>query len=165
MLTQERLKEVLVYDKDTGNFYRKSPITRWNTTPAGSKTKGRIYIFIDGKLYLAHRLAFLYMIGEFPKNQVDHINGNQEDNRWSNLRDVTQLQNLENKHRARENSSTGVLGVQVNNKCNSYMARITSNGITYYLGSFPTIEEASKVYLEAKQKLHKGYIHEAKSNR
>lgn len=161
MLTQERLKEVLTYDPETGNFYRNSPISRWSSSPAGSTTKGRIYIFIDKKLHLAHRLAFLYMTGSFPKNQVDHINGDQSDNRWINLRDVTQQENLENKHRAKESSSTGVLGVQVNNKCNSYMARITSKGVVYYLGSFPSIEEASKVYLEAKQKLHKGYVHEA----
>lgn len=156
MLSQERLKQVLSYDPDTGIFFRKTKHRRWKDKPCGSTTKGRVYIQVDKKLYLAHRLAFLYMTGEWPKHQVDHINVQQEDNRWNNLRDVLQRVNLENKIRAKAGTATGLLGVQINNKCNSYMARISAKGKVYYLGSYDTPEKAYAVYVEAKRKLHEG---------
>jgi hypothetical protein len=77
------------YDPDTGWFTR-------NGERAGSLySNGYRHIYIGGKRYKEHRLAFLFMTGEMPE-QVDHINRNRSDNRWHNLRPVTSRQNMEN---------------------------------------------------------------------
>ena len=88
-LTQKRLKELLHYDQDTGVFtglvdrcFKASA----NKIAGSRYDSGYIYIAVDGKRYYAHRLAFYYMDGTFPPDQVDHINRAKDDNRWSNLR-------------------------------------------------------------------------------
>jgi len=156
MLTQEELKSKLVYNPSTGTFTRSTNHRRWKGTPAGSKTKGRVYIQVNGCLHLAHRLAWLYMTGSWPNDQIDHINRDQSDNRWCNLRDVLQIINLQNKTKARSDSTLGIIGVRKNGS--GFMASLGHNKKIIYLGTFRTTEEASKAYLEAKQKLHKGYV-------
>jgi len=89
-LTQERLKEVLDYDPETGEFYRKEVKQWWKF---GDKVKYNINdgykkINVDSKLYLAHRLAWLYIHGYFPEYGIDHINRIRGDNRILNLREV-----------------------------------------------------------------------------
>lgn len=92
-ITQETLKGLLTYNPETGVFL-------WNTSKkkAGSENhRGYIQIGIDGKLYYAHRLAFLYMTGAMPFGIVDHRNRKKADNHWANLRDTTQAENNANK--------------------------------------------------------------------
>jgi hypothetical protein len=105
MLTQERLQEVLEYNPDTGIFVwkinkgsraRKGQIAGCADKKVGNKPV-YIGIRIDGKLYDAQRLAFLYMNGEFPKLLVDHKNRNGLDNRWENLKEVTYSESNKNK--------------------------------------------------------------------
>ncbi|SRR6266446_2339189 len=88
ILTQERLKELLHYDPETGVF---SWILK-RPAYGGNKKRGHEYVLIndvDGRDYRAARLAHLYMTGEWPKHKMDHINRIKDDNRWENLRDVT----------------------------------------------------------------------------
>ena len=156
-LTVERLKEVLHYDPETG-------VLTWIKTLSARATKGKkagsrdkwgyVTTSIDRRFYKAHRLAWLYMTGEWPKGDIDHINGVPGDNRWINLRDVSHAANSQNRRRARCNSRTGVLGVQ-NTKW-GFLALITVHGKVHYLGYHPTIEAASSAYLEAKRKMHEG---------
>lgn len=99
MLTKERLQELLIYNTVTGIFTWK--VNRRGTAKAGTvagrpNNKGYIDISIDGKRYKAHRLAWLYITGSWPENQIDHINRIRDDNRLANLRDVTQSENLRN---------------------------------------------------------------------
>ena len=83
MLTQERLKELLHYDEETGLFTRKTRVaSRMKGTISGARhNKGYVQIMIDGDNYLAHRLAWFYVYGEWPKNQIDHINRIKTDNK------------------------------------------------------------------------------------
>lgn len=111
MLTQKRLKKLLYYDKDTGFFIWKKDIFNLNKYNivrqgdiAGSINKqGYITISINGKRYSAHRLAWLYTYGHFPKQEIDHINRIRNDNRLYNLRDVSHKVNTENKSEPGEN--------------------------------------------------------------
>jgi hypothetical protein len=100
MLTHKRLCEVLVYEKSTGLF-------RWRMKASKKTIVGevagcltveksgyrRVRIRIDGRLYKAHRLAWFYETGRWPKHEIDHINGDAADNRFENLRDVPHRQN------------------------------------------------------------------------
>ena len=157
MLNQERLKQVLHYDKDTGVFTRilsQTGISKGkesgSLTPEGYKTTS-----IDSRSYKCHRLAWLYMTGCWPDGQIDHINGCRADNRFENLRDVSKHRNIENQRKAQKsNRSTGVLGTFKNGA--KFSARISHNGSKVYLGIFATIEEASAAYITAKRLLHLG---------
>ena len=94
----------------------------------GSKhVKGYIHIRAEGKTYKAHRLAFLYMIGNFPADQVDHINQRPADNRWSNLREATNSDNQKNST-LRTDSKSGLMGVCWRQKKQRWAARISHNG-------------------------------------
>jgi hypothetical protein len=109
---------------------------------------------VAGRFYYAHRLAFLYMTGEWPPNEVDHLNGIRDDNRWANLRLATVSLNRQNQRRPRRDNTTGYLGVMVNGA--GFAARIMVDGKKFNLGTFKTPQEAHEVYLTAKRRLHKG---------
>jgi len=166
-ITNDLLKLLLTYNKETGKFYwrhrdrsmfqdRRS-FSVWNSRfankEAGSKAKnGYIYITMIGERYLAHRLAFLYVEGVFPENHVDHINLNRADNRFSNLRKCTMSQNLfnRNKNVFRKNGEKykGVCLVR-----EKYKAQIKTNGKNVYIGSYETEEQAAEAYNEYAKKL------------
>mgnify|MGYP003403747115 CR=1 FL=1 len=155
-LTAARLRELLHYDSETGLFTWLSGVHR--RPEAGAQTKsGHVAINISGNSFFAHRLAFLYMTGEWPKNHVDHINGRPADNRWMNLRDVTRSVNMQNQRRAqRSNKSSGLLGVSWHAQRNCWLAYISVDGRQRSLGLYKTAELAHAAYVEAKRALHEG---------
>jgi len=113
MLTQGRLKELLHYNPDTGVFTHKSnPDPRAVVGGVVGTINGHGYLIltVDGKTRNAHRLIFLYMDGSFPDKDIDHINGIKTDNRWANLRTVTQSENSKNAKLSKANKS-GLPGV------------------------------------------------------
>jgi HNH endonuclease len=147
----EILKEKLEYNADTGLF-----IWKTNGKVAGNlMTNGYITIRINGKQYLAHRLAIYYTLGFFPPEFTDHINGNRSDNRISNLRCVTRVENNENHRSPSKNNKVGLLGVTLN-KYGKYISTIRVDNKKIYLGTFSTDVEAHNRYLQEKRKLHKG---------
>lgn len=153
-LTQQRLKELLDYDPETGVFTWR--ISAGRRVKAGQragavKASGYRVIGVCGDLHYEHRLAFLYMTGAFPKNDADHVNRDKADNRWSNLRDATVLQNSGNAGIRRDNTS-GVKGVGWNKKAQKWMVRIRINGRSKYMGLFDDIGEAAAAYAEAAKK-------------
>ena len=155
-LTAERLREILHYDPDTGIFTIAVRLT--NRTKVGGiagcidKSIGYRVVWIDGKSYRAHRLAWLYVYGKFPKKHIDHINGKKDDNRICNLREVTPFENAQNKVRPQQNNSSGYLGVSKNRK--GWRARVTLHGEEFHIGTFQTKQEAHDAYLNAKRNLH-----------
>lgn len=154
MITPERLREVLYYDPETGTFTWK--VSYANGCKPG-KVAGRIHkgyrqICVDRRLYFAHRLAWLYQTGEWPKNQIDHINGVSSDNRFVNLREATNPQNQRNRPQLHRNTS-GFKGV-TRLRSGRWQAQIGANRKKNYLGCFSTPEEAYAAYCDAAEKLH-----------
>lgn len=155
-ITQEDLKKHVHYQPETGVFTRVFANAR--RVKVGD-IAGRLYpkgyrqICINGKSYAEHRLAFLYMNGEFPKNQVDHINGVKDDNRWGNLREATSSENLYNVGKYSKNTS-GFKGVDFVKGLNKWQARITVNGNRIHLGYFDKPDIAGNAYKEFSAKHH-----------
>ena len=137
-LTQERLKELLNYDASTGVFTRKVSTNGAKAGDiAGRKTKGRyVEIRVDGGRYLAHRLAWLYMYGEFPSDDIDHINHIKTDNSLANLRVASKAENQKNRSLSIRNK-TGVSGVCPHNS--GWYVRV---GKSDYLGLYKDFFEA-----------------------
>jgi hypothetical protein len=154
MLTQERLKQLIEYDPDTG------VITRISTGMAvTTNSRGYVVVYVDGKLYFAHRLAWLYMTGNFPEFMIDHKDGIKNNNRFSNLRDVTNATNTQNTHHARPcNNSTGILGVSIDKRRGTYRAQIKVDGRNIYLGDFDDPNLAGEAYNNAKKIHHSGAV-------
>lgn len=157
MITQERLKQLLNYDPETGIFERNRWVGRRGKVHGirklGTQHEGYIRIRLDGVKYMAHRLAWLYVYGEFPEKQIDHINHDKSDNRICNLREATQIENSQNKIRATRLNKLGVLGVsQVYG--GKFKATITINKERKVLGYGFTAQEAHELYLSAKRLHH-----------
>ena len=161
-LTQEQLQELLSYDHDTGIFtnLKSRGAVKIGSVAGYKNPNGYIYIAIDYKRYLAHRLVWLYIYGEFPVNQIDHINEIRDDNRIVNLRLATDLENKHNQSSPRTNTTSGYLGVGWHKGEKKWRARIMVNGKQKHLGYFDTAEEASAVYLAVKRELHQFWVEE-----
>jgi hypothetical protein len=151
------MRAALSYDPETGRFTRiaKSGPNVVVGAEAGAVNHGYRRIYVGGRPYAAHRLAWLWVHGKWPDGKVDHINGDTDDNRIANLRDVDHSTNLENQRRARSDNLLGVLGVRAK-PSGRYEARIWVKGRPMFLGSYPTAEDAHGAYVEAKRKLHEG---------
>lgn len=141
MITQKELKELLNYNPDTGIFtWRYSRRGAKKGSTAGSNDGyGYTSIRVNSKPYGSHRLAWLYMFGAWPKNQIDHINHDRVDNRIENLREVTRQENGRNLALNKKNTS-GVTGVR--RKGNQWYATIGVNGSKVRLGGFKDKFEA-----------------------
>jgi hypothetical protein len=154
-ITQERLKELLRYDPDTGFFFWRKAKGGWGRPgrPAGG-TNGEGYrqIGIDRRYFYAHRLVWLYVHGEFPTNCIDHINGNRSDNRLANLRSATVQENNFNVRAVR--AASGFVGVYWDERSKKWRASIKANGSATTLGRFSTPEAAHEAYQSAKRILH-----------
>lgn len=155
MLDQETLKEVLDYNPETGIFtWKISAGTVCHGQEAGYlNTQGYRVIQIKGQNYRAHRLAWFYMTGRWPKEGIDHKNGIKDDNWWGNLRECDQTQNLYNS-KLRSDNSTGVKGVCWNKMVGKYMARVYISGQEKHLGVFTEIEDAESAVKQAREKYH-----------
>lgn len=149
----------LTYDPTTGIF-------KWLTPPrkarrvkpgdlAGTVNRyGYVVITVGGVKHRAHRLAWLFVTGSWPTEQIDHINGVRADNRFVNLRDVGHEINVHNRRRANRNSNTGVLGVTPYK--GKFAANIYVAGRHKRLGRFATVDAAYAAYRTAKAALHEG---------
>ena len=157
ILTAERLREVLDYNPDTGVFVwkvRTSTRTHVGDVAGSRNSDGYLQIKIDRIRYKCHRLAWLYINGVWPTGEIDHVNCVRDDNRITNLRDVSRNVNMQNQLAAHSNNVSGMLGVCQRKK--GWQAELQYNGIRYYLGSYATPEQAHAAYFKAKRRLHSG---------
>lgn len=150
------LKHILSYDPEKGVFYWLQPRPRIKVgVIAGSlkKKTGYVSIEIDGKEYAAHRLAWFYITGKWPENQIDHKNRIRNDNSFSNLREATNGQNRAN---TQSSSKHGLKGVSLKKwlKDKPWEARITFEKKVISLGCFATKEEAHEAYCKEARRLH-----------
>jgi hypothetical protein len=153
MITQQRLHELFYYNKETGIFTNKVRRGRCKAgTNAGHCGQGYFRININGKLYLTHRLAWLYVYGELPE-YIDHVNRIPTDNRLVNLRPVSKKQNQENKEKQANNKS-GYKGVSWDTQRKKWFACIQHKGKTIGLGRYNEKEDAYKAYCDAAAKYH-----------
>jgi HNH endonuclease/AP2 domain len=152
IITQDGLKEIFRFAPDEGQFY-------WLTTRSGVRSEGLGYpagqlrpngyriITIEGRRYPAHRLVWLYVNGEWPLYEIDHIDGDASNNRIENLRDCTRLQNAKNRP-TNKNNIAGIKGVcrRPQAKKRPWRATIRLNRRCVHLGYFNTPEEAKSAY-------------------
>lgn len=159
-LTQSKLKNLLHYDPDTGVFTWKNP--------AGTKTKpgdiagcaskhlGYRYITVLNKRRLAHRLAWVYMTGRWPEDQIDHINGERDDNRWVNLREADQSQQCGNSA-LRSDNKAGARGVYWCKEKRKWAVDLQYQGRRYRLGRYTDFEEATELSELARQMFYETF--------
>ena len=158
-LTAEYLRSILSYNKKNGVFTWKITLSKRRSagSVAGFKNEGRIKIGIDNNDYMAHRLAWLYIKGEWPEFEIDHKDGNKANNKWGNLRHATSSQNQRHKG-IQANNKTGYKGVCFDNKRQKFLATInkTVNGKKkhFHIGHYNTSQEASEAYIIAAKKIH-----------
>ena|SRR3990167_6112314 len=146
----ERLRGLLHYDSDTGVFTWRVNRRRVKTGDiAGTvNAQGYVQICIDGRLYLAHRLAWLYVHGEWPSGDLDHWDTNRANNVIGNLRPATNSQNQANSRQRRDNTS-GYKGVCWDKRCHRWVAGIYVDGRRRHLGRFDTPEAGHAAYCNA----------------
>lgn len=153
-LTPERARELLAYNPESGALtWRNPPPGRKRGALAGTDSRGYAQVQLDQIFYKAHRLAWLIQTGEWPRHQIDHINGIRRDNRWCNLRDATPAENARNKRSSRRNKS-GFRGVSWNRHRQKWDAAIGWNGRTIHVGCFANFDEACTARLRVERELY-----------
>ena len=154
--TMSRINELLEYNQETGVFHwLKTRKGVSNPNKFGSiNSAGYRVVSIDGKFLYAHQIAVFIINGEWPTEDVDHINGVKCDNRRENLRVVSCSVNLQNLKRARSDNKSGFLGVAVHKF--GFTAQINLNGKKRHIGIFKTAEAAHEAYLKVKREIHEG---------
>lgn len=155
VLSQAQLKELLHYCPDTGVFTHIKARSGIKTgAVAGCKrADGYVTVSVLGRPYRAHRLAWLYINGEFPGNDIDHINRVRSDNRFCNLRLATRAENLQNLSHRKDNRS-GVVGVSWCNQKQKWLAQIWASRKCINLGFFSQKTDAESARKAAEKKFH-----------
>lgn len=161
VITAKRLREILSYDPETGLFvYR----TQRGRSRAGSKagtvqSDGRININLEGRVYRAHRLAWLYMTGEWPAQEIDHKDTDPGNNKWSNLRNASSTVNKQNIQKAPTGKIySRLLGAHWCKQGQLWKSSIRINKKSVYLGVFASEQEAHEAYIVAKRTFHEGCL-------
>lgn len=166
VLTQELLKEFLKYYPETGIFIwnvQKGQRIKAGDIAGTPQNRGSIVIKINGKQYLAHRLAWLYTHGEFPSRLIDHLDGDPSNNRLNNIRECTNSENLKNQSVSKRNTS-GFKGVTFHKLSGKWQAGARLNGKRIHLGLYNTPEEASKVYNDFAKEHHGKFYRDTQLN-
>jgi hypothetical protein len=156
-LTPQKLRQLLDYNPETGDFTWKSGVkSNFLNKRAGCKRKDNcIVIGLLGKSYLAHHLAWLFVYEQWPTKEIDHIDQNRSNNKISNLRDVDHRTNCQNYRIATKNNKISkILGAAYRD--GRYYSRIRVGNKRITIGSFATAEEAHQAYISAKRKYHAG---------
>lgn len=149
------VREFLSYDPETGVFHwikNTGYLNKVGRTAGCSTSMGYVQIGLRGNRLLGHRLAWLFMTGDWPKHEVDHIDGNRSNTRWSNLRAADRQQNARNVAIHSDNKS-GLKGVSLTRGF-KWTAQICIDGRQTNLGRFVSKEEASVAYQQAARRYY-----------
>jgi hypothetical protein len=150
-----KMEDYISYDPLTGALtWKKKRGRMLPGRPVGSKrADGYVTLRFNDRDYLGHRVAWYLRTGDWPKDQIDHINCDPSDNRICNLREATVGENQRNR-KARRNNSCGLKGVAFEKNSNKWRADIRVNRKGKCLGRFETPEEAHEAYQQAARELH-----------
>lgn len=158
--TVERVRECFDYDLNTGVFTWKvrnsNRVRIGDSTGSLSTTDGYLYIRLDRRNHVAHRLAWAFVHGFFPAEDVDHINGNRADNRIENLREASRAENGQNR-KTPVNNKSGVKGVCHHQKTGKWRAQIHFEGKQHFFGLYDSLECAAEAARAGREKLHKEF--------
>lgn len=155
-ITQQVLCSLLLYESDTGVFRwlaKRAPDIRAGDVAGTTRSDGYLAIRVQGRKYQSHRLAWLYMYGEFPLAQIDHINGIKGDNRIANLRLATNAENCRNRG-PRSDSKSGLRGVSFDIESGKWRATASDGKRYISIGRFSTSVEAKAAYDKFTSKHH-----------
>lgn len=146
MLTQKRLKELLTYCPTTGQMTWSVDRSRKKAGARAGHRRldGYFVVGIDGKLYLRHRLAWLYVNGVWPTASIDHVNGIKGDDRLENLREAEHSQNIANSKRHTDNKA-GIKGVHFHPHTGKWRVQLGGKA-TKHVGLFESKAEAAEAY-------------------
>jgi hypothetical protein len=159
--TIDRLREVFSYDPEAG-------ILRWRKAVKGARAGAiagnaaainnrHLRVKLDRKRIFVHRVIWAMQTGAWPTMDIDHKNGNPEDNRWVNLRLCTPAQNIQNA-KFRSNNTTGFKGIFWDKDKQVFVSKIMYERKSVYLGRFKTAQEAHAAYAEAAKKYHGDFV-------
>ncbi len=156
-MTTEELSSLLDYNPDTGVFTWR--VSRRGHVKAGDvagkvNSQGYCQIKVGGVSYMAHRLAWMFVNGQFPSEEIDHINRNPLDNRASNLREARRIENCRNVGGWSNKKSGLPQGVTYDKSRGKFMARASCNGVSKNLGRFDSAEEAGKAAKKARTEFY-----------
>lgn len=151
-ITLSRLRELVEYVPETGVFLWRAG-RRKGRTAGTSRKNGYRLLQLDGVSYYQHRLAWFYVRGEWPINDVDHEDENKRNNAWNNLRLATKSQNQHNRSTPRNNTS-GIKGVSWDAKAGKWCAQLSHNRVKHRLGVFTDKHEAALDVQALRDKLH-----------
>jgi hypothetical protein len=150
-MNQEKIKRLFRYEPDTGHLYWRKPHAGCNFgKPAGCMSRKYVVIRIDGVLYQASRLIWLYQVGKWP-DEVDHKDGNPSNNTWDNLREADRNQQIMNANRAV--GYTGIRGVTFDKARGKFKMQLNAYG-RFIQKRFDTLDEAIAARKLAEQKFH-----------
>lgn len=158
MISADELRRLVCYHPTTGEF-------TWRISRPGCRQYDRVgrmgaygyrYISVGGYERLSHRMAWYYMTGEWPKEEIDHINGIKDDNRWCNLRKATSSQNGCNRKGPDRDSTTGIRGVvyRPDKPTKPWQGRVGMKGMKRRYASFKTAEEAEAWAIKTRAEMH-----------
>lgn len=156
-LSVSGVDSILAYNPANGKFTWKPGTYGHYQKPdavGSTDSNGYLSVEISGFSFMLHRLAWLVSTGDWPKGEIDHINGNRKDNRLCNLRDVCKGENQQNIGGARTTNTSGLIGAHWSKRKKKYCSEIRVSGARHFLGYFDTAEEASNAYLKAKAENH-----------
>lgn len=155
-----KIREALYYNPETGNFT--SRLHNGIRIRCLIGDGGYIYVSVKGRKYAAHRLAWFYYHGKWPKEEIDHINGNPSDNSILNLREASRLQNAHNR-RLGKNNTSGLRCVGKNRANGKYAVKIWRFGQCFYLGEYSEKLEAARVANEFLRKTDEEFFSDVRA--
>lgn len=158
-ITHARLCELLRYDRHSGLFIRRVAVNTRADQGAGSiagciRPDGYVTIWLEGRGYQAHALAWFYVTKRWPKHEIDHINRVRSDNEWINLRHVTRAENQQNHSAKRPRTISGLLGAHFHIQTGRWTANIKLHGKNIFLGIHDSAQLAHAAYVAKKREIH-----------